>query len=143
MTFSTFWARTVDIVAQTVMIQGLILLQRTQIAVISPEKISTPDIPLKHKTGQRFSHRRPALILGSLAKGSWIAARLTFVKRFHSSRHSQHSNNTYLICRKTEGSPPRLSPPPQTPPTLHYPHAQKTGQRFSHRYPVVIIDFCF
>ncbi len=42
-----------------------------------------------------------------------------------------------------EGSLPRLSPFPQTPPTPHYPIQRKTGQRFSHRYPVVIIDFCF
>ena len=68
----------------------------------------------------------PRTSLGSLAKGSWLAARLTFIKCFHSSRHSQHSNNTYLIWRKTEGSPPPTSPLLLSPPTPYYPSPSTT-----------------
>ena len=165
----------------------------------------------------------------SLAKGSWLVARLACFKYYYYSRHTQHSNNTTLsaarlrdrrpdylhsikhrqprtiprqaphlayersvgfaslqnsgrsisgilarplpkgaglrqgslvssttvlpdTCNaqilqtlsavKTEGSPHRLSPLHQTSPPPHYPIQRKTGRRFSHRYPVVIIDFC-
>ena len=48
-----------------------------------------------------------------------------------------------LSAVKTEGSPPRFSPFPQTPPTPHYPIQRKTGQRFFHRYPVLLLTFAF
>ena len=95
----------------------------------------------------------------SLAKGSWLAARLACFKNHRSSRYLQRPNLTKFICRKTERSPPptlplllslpneyilrsirrggglplpppRLSPSPQTPPTPHYPHHKKPGISF-------------
>ena len=41
----------------------------------------------------------------SLAKGSWLAARLACFKYYYYSRHPQRPNLTKFICRKTEGSP--------------------------------------
>ena len=43
---------------------------------------------------------RPALILGSLAKGSWLAARLAFIKYVHTLRHLQRPNCSHFICRQ-------------------------------------------
>ena len=40
-----------------------------------------------------------------------------------------------------EGSPPRSSPFLQTPPTPHYPHAQKTGHQLSHQRPIKLLTF--
>ena len=48
-----------------------------------------------------------------------------------------------LSAVKTDGSPHRLSPLHQTSPTPHYPIQRKTGQRFSHRYPVLLLTFAF
>ena len=74
-----------------------------------PQTPPTPHYPSPHTP------------LGSLVKGSWLAARLASFKYYYYSRHPQRPNLANHICRKTEGSPPRLSPLPQTPPTPHYP----------------------
>ena len=64
-----------------------------------------PDYLRFRKHRQPRTVPRQALILGSLAKGSWLAASLAFVKHVHTLRHLQCPNLANLICRKTEGSP--------------------------------------
>ncbi len=43
---------------------------------------------------------RTALIPGSLAKGSWLAARLVYFKYSYIQRHLHRTNYTNLICRQ-------------------------------------------
>ena len=62
----------------------------------------------------------PSTSLGSLAKGSWLAARLACFKYTHSPRHQQRPNLIKFICRKPEGSLLQTFPLPQTPPPPHY-----------------------
>ena len=46
---------------------------------------------------------RTALIPGSLAKGSWLAARLVYFKYSYIQRHLHRTNYTNLICRQDWG----------------------------------------
>ena len=52
-----------------------------------------PSPPTPHYPSPRTS-------LGSLAKGSWLAARLACFKYYYYSRHTQRPNLANLICRQ-------------------------------------------
>ena len=101
----------------------------------------TPNLYKPQYHSKKKQHAQPRTSLDSLAKGSWLVARLACFKYHRSSRYLQRPNHTKPICRKTERSPPRSSSFQPSLPTPHSPIQHKTGQRFSHRYPVLLLTF--
>ncbi len=63
----------------------------------------------------------------SLAKGSWLAARLLCFEYTHSPRHPQRPNHIKFICRKTEGSLPSTFLFQPSPPKEYILHSIRRG----------------
>ena len=99
-------------------IKTVLLLSRAQPAMVGIEidrSITSPNLTSPFPPSPPIPHYpSPRTSLGSLAKGSWLAARLACFKYYCSSRYPQRPNLANPICRKTEGSSPRFLPFPQT-----------------------------
>ena len=85
---------------------------------------------------KHYPHYLAPLPKGAGLRQGLIVSNTTIIR---DTRNVQISQT--LSAVKTEGSPPRLSPLPQTPPAPHYPHHKKIRHQLSRQCPIKLLTF--